>query len=393
MEVTPRVDEPSNIAWHRDDGMFFGRRLATHRVRKTTMTEQQKKWFLRSAAVLVTGVIAVFAWQRYGLDKKDVGLVSGNGRIEAVEIDIATKIAGRVKEILVREGEFVTSGQEVARMDTDVLNAQRRQAEAQLQQARSAVEGARSQLAQRESEKAAAQAAVTQREVELDSAKKQLSRTLKLVEDSYVARKEADDDRARVDSAQAAVSAARAHVAAAEAGIASARSQIEGAQSSAAAAKANIERIQADIVDATLKAPRDGRVQYRVAEPGEVVAAGGRVLNLIDLSDVYMTFFLPTAVAGRIALGAEVRLVLDAAPEYVLPARVSFVASEAQFTPKTVETASEREKLMFRIRAQIPTELLRKHITKVKTGLPGMAYVRLDANTEWPARLQVKLPE
>jgi len=393
MEVTPRVDEPSNIAWHRDDGMFLGSRLATHRVRKTTMTEQQKKWFLRSAAVLVTGVIAVFAWQRYGLDKKDVGLVSGNGRIEAVEIDIATKIAGRVKEILVREGEFVTSGQEVARMDTDVLNAQRRQAEAQLQQARSAVEGARSQLAQRESEKAAAQAAVTQREVELDSAKKQLSRTLKLVEDSYVARKEADDDRARVDSAQAAVSAARAHVAAAEAGIASARSQIEGAQSSAAAAKANIERIQADIVDATLKAPRDGRVQYRVAEPGEVVAAGGRVLNLIDLSDVYMTFFLPTAVAGRIALGAEVRLVLDAAPEYVLPARVSFVASEAQFTPKTVETASEREKLMFRIRAQIPTELLRKHITKVKTGLPGMAYVRLDANTEWPARLQVKLPE
>ena len=357
------------------------------------MTEQQKKWFLRSAAVLVTGVIAVFAWQRYGLDKKDVGLVSGNGRIEAVEIDIATKIAGRVKEILVREGEFVTSGQEVARMDTDVLNAQRRQAEAQLQQARSAVEGARSQLAQRESEKAAAQAAVTQREVELDSAKKQLSRTLKLVEDSYVARKEADDDRARVDSAQAAVSAARAQVAAAEAGIASARSQIEGAQSSAAAAKANIERIQADIDDATLKAPRDGRVQYRVAEPGEVVAAGGRVLNLIDLSDVYMTFFLPTAVAGRIALGAEVRLVLDAAPEYVLPARVSFVASEAQFTPKTVETASEREKLMFRIRAQIPTELLRKHITKVKTGLPGMAYVRLDANTEWPARLQVKLPE
>ncbi|MGE5129172.1 MAG: glycoside hydrolase family 43, partial [Sphingomonadaceae bacterium] len=80
-------------------------------------------------------------------------------------------------------------------------------------------------------------------------------------------------------------------------------------------------------------------------------------------------------------------------PQYVIPARVSFVADVAQFTPKTVETPSEREKLMFRVRAQIPPELLRKHIVHVKTGLPGVAYVRLDPNKEWPARLQEKLPE
>ena len=158
------------------------------------------------------------------------------------------------------------------------------------------------------------------------------------------------------------------------------RTQIAGAQSAVEAARANVERIQADIKDSALKSPRDGRVQYRVAQPGEVVGAGGRVLSLVDLSDVYMTFFLPTAVAGRVALGTEVRLVLDAAPQYVIPAKVSFVADVAQFTPKTVETASEREKLMFRIRAQIPVELLKKYITQVKTGLPGMAYVRLDSN-------------
>ena len=159
------------------------------------------------------------------------------------------------------------------------------------------------------------------------------------------------------------------------------------------ASRSTIERLQADIEDSSLKAPRDGRVQYRVAEPGEVVAAGGRVLNMLDLSDVYMTFFLPTAVAGRIALGAEVRLVLDAAPQYVIPASVSFVASEAQFTPKTVETAIEREKLMFRVRAHIPPDLLRKHISEVKTGLPGVAYVLLDANPGWPDRLKVKMPQ
>ena len=124
-----------------------------------------------------------------------------------------------------------------------------------------------------------------------------------------------------------------------------------------------------------------------------MVGAGGRVLSLVDLSDVYMTFFLPTAAAGRVALGTEVRLVLDVAPQYVIPAKASFVSDVAQFTPKTVETASEREKLMFRIRAQIPVELLRKHLTQVKTGLPGVAYVRLDSGKPWPAHLQIKLPQ
>jgi len=130
-------------------------------------------------------------------------------------------------------------------------------------------------------------------------------------------------------------------------------------------------------------------VQYRVAQPGEVLAAGGRVLNLVDLGDVYMTFFLPTTQAGRLAIGTEARLVLDAWPQYVIPARIGFVANVAQFTPKTVETAEERQKLMFRVKAQIPEDLLRKYIELVKTGLPGLAYVRLDPAAEWPARLQL----
>ncbi|HEY8505733.1 MAG TPA: glycoside hydrolase family 43, partial [Gemmataceae bacterium] len=110
-------------------------------------------------------------------------------------------------------------------------------------------------------------------------------------------------------------------------------------------------------------------------------------------TDVYMTFFLPTAEAGRLEIGAEARVVIDAAPQYVIPARVSYVADVAQFTPKTVETAEEREKLMFRVRAQIEPALLERYIRSVKTGLPGMAYVRLDQGAEWPPHLQVRLPE
>ncbi|MNN51064.1 putative efflux pump membrane fusion protein [compost metagenome] len=130
-----------------------------------------------------------------------------------------------------------------------------------------------------------------------------------------------------------------------------------------------------------------------MAQPGEVLAAGGKLLNMVDLADVYMTFFLPAPQAGLLQLGQEVRLVIDAAPQYVIPAKLSYVASVAQFTPKTVETASEREKLMFRVKARIDPELLRKHITYVKTGVPGMAYLRLDPQAEWPANLQIKVPE
>ncbi len=214
-----------------------------------------------------------------------------------------------------------------------------------------------------------------------------------LVREGAASDQEVDDDRARERSTQAAVVAARAQVNAAQAAIDAARTQATGARAPVAAAEATVARAKADIDDSALTAPRSGRVQYRLAQPGEVLGGGGKVLNLVDLSDVYMTFFLPETVAGRVALGSDVRIVLDAAPQYTIPAKVSFVASTAQFTPKTVETASERQKLMFRIKAQIDPQLLQKHLRQVKTGLPGVAWVKLDAETPWPANLQTRLPE
>lgn len=357
------------------------------------MNKQQKLWLQISVAVLLFVALAVFGWQRFGPNTRDNGIVSGNGRIEGVEIDVAARTAGRLKDIRVSEGDFVTAGQVVALMDTQSLEAQKQQAEAQLRQAQDAVTTARSQLVQRESEKAAAIAMVAQRQAELDIVSKREARVAELASNRIVTEQAIDDARAAVSSANAVLSAARAQVAAMDAAITTARSQINGALSATEAARASVAKIQADIDDSTLKSPRDGRVQYLVAHPGEVVGGGGRVLSLVDLSDVYMTFFLPTSAAGRVAIGSEVHLVLDLAPQYVIPAQVSFVANVAQFTPKTVETKSEREKLMFRVRAQIAPELLRKHILKVKTGLPGVAYVRQDSSTDWPDRLKVNLPQ
>jgi HlyD family secretion protein len=296
-----------------------------------------------------------------------------------------------VLHISAAEGDFVHAGEELAQMDTAVLQAQRREAQARLQQAKMGIETAQSQVIQRQAEQQAAEALIAQRRAELDAAQRRLARSQELAPKDAIPISKLDDDRAAFEAARAAVAAARAQAAAAQAAISQAKSNVIAAQSTVAAVQATIERIQADIDDSVLQAPRDGRVQYRVAEPGEVLPPGGVVLNMVDLADVYMTFFLPTEQAGRVALGGQARLVLDAAPQYVIPAEISFVADVAQFTPKTVETEEERQKLMFRIKARIAPDLLREHLHQVKTGLPGMAYVRLDPRLEWPPELQTKL--
>jgi HlyD family secretion protein len=350
-----------------------------------------RKWLLL-IVLIGGGGLGYYVWQQFQPAKLPPGFASSNGRIEATEIDVATKIPGRILDEKVIEGDFVTVGQEVAHMDIETLTAQLREAQAKHREAKTAVETSKKEVEQRKFEKAAALAVVKQRTVERGLAQKKLDRAKALVLTGGMSKEDVDIREADLANAESAISKAEADVAAADAAIATAESKVIEAQASVEAALATIERIQADINDSTLKAPRAGRVQYRVSQPGEVLPAGGKVLNLVDLSDVYMTFFLPEAQAGQVKLGAEVRLVLDAAPQFVIPAKVTFVADVAQFTPKTVETAEERQKLTFRIKAHIPAELLKKYIRDVKTGLPGMAYVQLDPQAEWPAHLQVKLP-
>ena len=327
------------------------------------MNTTSRKWIVLILLALAAGG-GGFAWWKLRPAPLPPGVAMSNGRIEATQIDIATKLAGRVQDVLVNEGDFVESGQIVARIDTQVLDAELRQAQAQVNQARNSV--------------ATAQAVVDQRDSELTYAQNTLKRSQDLVEKGFVSPQKLDADRTGMLTAKAALVAAR--------------SQVVQGQSAIEAAQASVERIKADIDDSVLKAPRAGRVQYRLAEPGEVLAAGGKVVSMLDLSSVYMTVFLPETTAGRLAIGAPVRLVLDVAPQYVIPAKVSFVAAEAQFTPKTVETTTERQKLVFRVKAQIDPDLLRKYSTRVKAGLPGVAYVQLDPNAQWPPNLAVNLP-
>jgi HlyD family secretion protein len=345
-----------------------------------------------AAVVIATIALAVVTWWSMRDTGPGPGFASGNGRIEATEIDVSTKLAGRIDSVLVDEGDFLRAGQPLAQMNTDVLDAQRAEAAAAQDQAIQGVNAGEAQVTLRQADVAAAEALTNQRESERDAASRRFARSSSLTREGASSEQELDDDRARLRSADAAVAAARAQTAATRAAVAAAKAQLVGARSNVIAAAATVRRISADITDAALVSPRDGRVQFRVAEPGEVLPAGGKVLNLVDLSDVYMTFFLPEADAGKVALGSDVRLILDVAPQYVIPATVSFVADTAQFTPKTVETASERQKLMFRVRAKIAPALLRKHLAQVKTGLPGVAWVKTDPSLAWPAALAIKVP-
>jgi HlyD family secretion protein len=320
------------------------------------------RW-IRVALVLAAvagGAGAAFYWWQHSRSQLPAGIASGNGRIEADEIDIDTKFAGRIAEMLADEGDMVKAGQIVARMDTRDLAASLKKFEAQVQQAQKAIEEATANVAQQTSQVLLAQ--------------QEFDRATYLVQRGAQTKEVQDQRQQQLDGANAALKAAQARVTEAEHAL--------------EASTHDVELYTVNIADNTLVAPKDGRIQYRIANVGEVLPAGGKVFAMLDVSYVYMDFYLSTQEAGKVKIGADARIALDAVPNVSIPAKVSFVAAQAQFTPKTVETKDERDKLMFRIRVKIDPERLRARAEAVRSGLPGVAYVRFDPAVAWPPRLQ-----
>ena len=324
----------------------------------------------------VPNVLALFAtslllagggylyWSGQTTGRVPTGLAIANGRIEVERVDIAAKLPGRVGDVRVREGDFVHKDAVIAQLDASELRAQLAAAKASVERAIASIGRAEAEVAIREAEHNLS-------EVEMRRARDLEQRS---------AGTKAELDRR---TAQHLVSAAQ---------ILGARAAVADAKAGKDVAEAQVAQIKATLEDTVLRTPVSGRVEYRLVHPGEVIAAGGRVVTILDLSDVFMTIFLPTSAAGRIAIEAEARIVLDAAPGYVFPATVSFVAAEAQFTPKPVETANEREKLMYRVKLAIDPKLLETYRDYVKAGLTGNAYVQVTSGASWPAHLTPRLP-
>ena len=299
-----------------------------------------------------------------GRDMPD-GIVKTNGRIEATQVDVSAKYPGRLATMTVDEGDEVTAGQVVATISSPETEAQLRSAQAQVLKAKQAY--------------AEAIALIAQRNSDLTFARTDYERGKTLLQNGNIAQQVVDQRRNRFEAA--------------DAGYIAANAQRDEADASIKSAEAEVERLQSILVDLVLVSPRSGRVQYRLARAGEVVSAGQRILTVLDLSDVYMTIYLPAEQAGRLTIGDEARTILDPVPQYVLPNTVSFVATEAQFTPKSVETTEEREKLMFRVKLQGDPKVLDQYHRFVKTGVRGLAFVRTDPKIAWPKELEVKLPQ
>jgi HlyD family secretion protein len=317
------------------------------------------------AAMLALGAGGYLYWTHMMAAQTPEGLASANGRIEVTRVDIASKLAGRVAQVRVKEGDAVRKGDLIAALDTAELRAQLAGAKAAVQRAIAAI--------------ARAEADINIRKAEYDLAEVEMQRATRLEQTSAGTR--ADLERRR---AQSLVAAAQ---------IEGARSALVEANAAKEAADAQVMQIEAMLDDSELHTPVSGRVEYKLVQAGEVVAAGGRVVTMLDLSDVYMTVFLPTGESGRIALGSQAHIVLDSVPNAVFPATVSFVAAEAQFTPKTVETQNERQKLMYRVKLAIDPKLLETYHDYVKAGLTGNAFVQVAPNAAWPAWLSIRLPD
>ncbi len=324
---------------------------------------RERNWWLRIAllvVVLLGGAGGSYYWWQRLHPPLPPGIFFGNGRLESDEINIDTKYAARIGEILADEGDMVKAGQVVARMDTRDLQASLKRSQATVRQAQRAVDEANANVAQQNAQ--------------LLLAQQEMDRAVYTVQKGVDTKELLDQRRQQLDSATAALQAAQFRVTEAEHAL--------------DAATHDVELYTVEIADDSLVAPRDGRIQYRIANVGEVLPAGGHVFAMLDVSDVYMDVYMPTLEAGKVKFGDEARIVLDAYPDYAIPAKVSFIATQAQFTPKTVETESERDKLMFRIRVQLDPERLRKRAESVRSGLPGVAYVRTDPAVAWPASLQ-----
>lgn len=309
---------------------------------------------------VLTGA-GLYGWKARSSSVLPPDIVQTNGRLEFARIDVAVKYPGRIVDLSVREGERASPGQVLARQDDAEIQAQLAGARAQRAQALGSIARARAELDAHRSGEALARLESTQ------------------TEDLYAKKLVSNVELQR---RHLALSSETAAVAAAAAAVAQAHTTLDEAS-------AQVTRVEAVLGETIIRAPVSGRIEYKIIENGAVLPAGGRIATLLDPTDVYMTVFVASEVAGKLGIGDEARIVLDGFNGRTLPAVVSFISPEAQFTPKYVETASERDKLVYRVKLQIPAAVATQYDGRLKAGATGDGYLRLKAGAHWPASLAV----
>ena len=283
----------------------------------------------------IAGVVVYEFW--LSDDALPEALIQANGRIEGDRLLVASKFPGRVTKLLAREGDRVKAGQVLVQLDDTQASAQARQARAAVValQADAAAAGRNAEQTQRDTERF--------RELRAEG-----TASVREAEQAELAARVAQD---RFASAQAQLSRARAALAEAE----------------------------SVLTDLTVRAPADGTVATRMADAGEVVAAGAVLLILIDPDHLYLKVYVPEALIGKLRLGLPARLYIDAFPDQPFEAELRYIAAQAEFTPKEVQTADERVKLVYAVKLYLKTNP--EH--RLTPGQPADAVIRWKEDVPW----------
>lgn len=408
----------------------------------------KKSYYILIALILAVAVaFAVYMNYKRTADTTPEGFASSNGRLQLQNIDVASLRAGRVSQVLVHEGDLVEKGTLLVTLSSEELDTQLQGAEAAKSQAEAAKLQAEGRKSQAQAAKARAEGAVTRamgtekraeggyartqggvnqadaviaaKKAQLQIALDNLNNTKALRKDDLVSIAELQqreqayqaakaevlaaqaakaqaaaggtEAQAGIAEAQSGIAEAKAAVAEAQAGINQAQAGIEQAQAGINQAQSQINRVKSIQSDMYVRAPQAGRVEYRIVEVGNVIAPGSKVVTLVDPNDVYLEIFLPTDSSNQVQIGSPARIVLDGI-KAVLPAKVSFVANQSQFTPKSVETKNEREKMMYRVKLSLDPQVASRYQTLLKGGMTAQGYVQLDPSKAWSKDLEVKMP-
>jgi HlyD family secretion protein len=322
-----------------------------------------KKIFVIIAIIALAAVAALVFSRRSSTVK---GEIKVSGAVEATTVELSFKVGGRLSRRLVDEGMPVTAGQTVALLEDDELKQERVARTADEKALRAAL--ADLEAGSRREEIAQGEAALNRMKADADKQSRDAERAENLFKQEVIARQELDAARAGRDASAAAVREAEQHLKLLKAGprpdaVRQARARLD-------AASAGLSLAETRLGQAVLTTPLAGLVLAKHAEPGEMLAAGSPVVTVARLDDVWLRGYIPEADVGRVAIGQRARVSLDSWPGRVLEGRVSFISSEAEFTPKNVQTEKERVKLVYRIKITLPNPK-----GELKPGMPADAII------------------
>ena len=327
----------------------------------------------RAFPALILIIVAGAAGLWFGVLRPDgaTATMFSSGTIEATEAHLGFQAAGRIETIGAREGDRVVPGQELARLDQSEILARKAQAEAQVAVARAILRELESGFRSEEIAQArSARAAAGERYAD---AVRDLERARVLFEGGAISQEALDKAEVAQQVARTQLDSAEEQLRLLESGPRLER--IEGQRAQLAAAEASLRAVEAAIEYSTIKAPFAGVVTVRHSEPGEIVSPGRAVLTITNPDDRWVRIYVRQDRIGAVKLGTEAVITSDTYPEKEYPGEVIFIATEAEFTPKNVQTTEERVKLVFAVKVRITGDAEQD----LKAGMPADVRLQLES--------------